>query len=216
MYIQEHIRIRGPVLAVSAGVLLLSACHPQMSEQERATMLRGLTDTHFRETTIVQDDTLDVVAQFSTENGLPGAKNPHDGYYYQHEFLRGFIDKDTGKRAFQLYFTISYPGPQRVFNAATYETPKGTQPAIVTVIKRSKSCERSQGVTYCDYQEDLGLQLDESLVTWIADRYGNGDQLGQVWHYKFTARSGADFTNVILPAEAKGLLERMQAHRVVK
>ena len=201
--------------AIGAAVLLLSGCQPKMSVQERAAMLRALTDTHFRDTVTVEDDKLDLIARFTTERGMPGEKNS-SGYYFQDEYLRGFIDKRTGKRQFQLYFTVSYPGPERVFNAATYDGPNGTEQAVVTIINRSKSCERSQGVTYCDYQEDLGLELSESLVRSIADRYGVGDPIQQFWHYKVYARSGHDFTNVILPAEAKGLLERMDAHRLVK
>lgn len=210
-----HIGMFARAAGACAVGLLLAACHPQMSLQERAAMLRGLTDAHFRDTTTIEDDKLDLVAKFTTERGLAGEKD-FSGYYFQDEYLRGFIDKRTGKRQFQLYFTVFYPGPQRVFNAATYETPSGTQQAIVTIINRSKSCERDHGVTYCDYQEDLGLELSESLLRAIADRYGVGDPLQQVWHYKVTAHSGHDFSNVILPAEAKGLLEAMDAHRLVK
>ena len=206
--------LRGAAIVVA--VALLSACQPRMSAQERLAMWRGLTDAHFRETTTIQDDNLDLVASFSTEKGRPGAKHPEDGYYYQHDFLRAFIDKRTGKIEYQLYFTMTYPGPQRRYETATYEAPKGTQQGIVTVIDRSKSCERSQGVTYCDYREDLAIALDENVVTWVAARYGEGDPVKQGWHYRITAHDGSDYTGLIHPAEAKGLLEAMASHRLVK
>jgi hypothetical protein len=215
MHIQENIRAWGRVLAASAAVLWLAACHPRMSMQEEQSVLRGLTDTHFRDTTVVKDDSLDVVASFSTENGLDTGGGIPD-FFHQDEFLRGFIDKKTGRRQFQLYFTVSYSGPERFFNAATYETPSGPQQAVVIVISRNRSCQRVQGTSWCDHAEDLGFALDENLVRSIASRYGDGDPLKQAWHYKFTAHSGYEIAGIILPAEAKGLLERMGAHRLVK
>ncbi|HUN45751.1 MAG TPA: hypothetical protein VMU85_04495 [Stellaceae bacterium] len=211
-----RIRISARATTACAVALLLAACHPQMSPQEKLAAWRGLTDAHFRETATIQDDNLDLVASFTTEKGLPGAKHPEDGYYYQHEFLRAFIDKRTGKIQYQLYFTMTYPGPERRYETATYEAPKGTQQGLVTIINRSKSCERSQGVTYCDYREDLGIALDESVVRWVAERYGEGDPVKQGWHYRITAHDGSDFTGLIHPAEPKGLLEAMVSHRLVK
>ncbi len=216
MHIQKIIRFMGRVLMASAAALLAVACQPRWTREQEVALLRGLTDAHFRDTTLIRDDNLDFVATFTTDAGFV-AKTAPPGYYFQDEFLRAFIDKRTGKRTFQLYFIARYPGPQRLYVTANYETASGPKEAVVSVINRNKSCERSQGVTYCDYSEELVFPLDESIIRMIADRYGKGDPPLQEWHYKFFAHSGNTLEGVILPAEAKGLpLEAMEAHELVK
>jgi len=91
------------VLAVSAAVLLLAACQPRISTQEAVTRIRGLSDQHVRDSTTVEDDALDVVAVFSTRNARGFGEGP-EGYNSVDEFLRGYIDKRTGKRRFELYW----------------------------------------------------------------------------------------------------------------
>lgn len=220
MHIQKHIRllgrVTGRVLTVLAMVLLLAGCFP--SPQSELARLRALSDTHFRNTVTVQDDALDLVAVFTTANGFQFNVKPHDGIISADEFLRAIVNKQNGGRTFQLYLTINYPfDGWRLYNAASYETPNGPRQAQVLLVNRSKDCARiSGGGRQCFYTEEAVFAIDESLVRALADRYGSGDPIEQSWHYKFTARSGDQFSGFVVPAEAKGLLERMQAHRLEK
>ncbi len=196
-----------------SGILLaltLAAC--STTDQQGAQLL-ALTDTHFRDTTTIKDGPLDVVATFSTVNGFQ-EKHGLLGIVWNDEFLRAFVDKKTGTIKFQLYAIIPYTDSTwRFYNGATYLTPNGPVAANVDVIDRDVDCTGSSTFGGCSYTEQVAFDVPADVIQRLADAYGT-DAAHHIWLFKFSAHSGSEYSDGIIPAEAKGLLEAMQVHGI--
>jgi hypothetical protein len=129
-------------------------------------------------------------------------------------FLRAFIDKKSGKTSFQVYQVIYYQGSGwNFFQRVNFETPSGPQSKPATVIKRDVDCTGSR-YSGCTYIEHVAFDVDESLLRTIASGYSPGKS--STWKFKFTAKSGQDYNDGMLPAEVAGLLDKVDEYLASK
>ena len=192
--------------------LSVTGCATTMRESQLQTAL-SLTKEHFKSTATVKDDSLDTVATITTVNGFQ-EKRGLLGIVWDDNFLRAFIDKKSGKTSFQLYQIIYYQaGGWNFFQTINFETPSGPQSKPVTIIKRDVNCTGSR-YSGCTYVEHVGFDVDEGLLRTIAQGYSPGQRSG--WRFKFTARSGQDYNDGMLPAEVAGLLDKVDEYLASK
>lgn len=170
--------------------------------------LLAMTPTDFQQKASIKDDSLETIAQISTE---PGFKEKQGllRIIWDDNFLRAFIDKETGTTYFQVYQYISYQGDWRFYHTVNFETLAGPKSAEVDVIKREvESCSGSDG---CILGEHLGFEVSGELLQSIASVYNPGST--SAWLFKFKSKSGKEFKTGIVPAEVIGFLAAVDDYR---
>lgn len=188
--------------------LAVTGCATTTREAQIKTAI-SLTKEHFMNTATVKDDSLDTVATITTVNGLQ-AKHELLEIEWEDNFLRAFIDKNTGKTSFQLYQVISYRrSGWAFFQTVNFETPSGPQSKPVTVINRDVDCTGSR-YSGCTYIEHIAFDVDESLLRTYAARYSPGQFVG--WNFKFTDSYGNDCKDGMLSSEIAGLLDKVDEY----
>lgn len=129
-------------------------------------------------------------------------------------FLRAFVDEKSGRTTIQLYQVIYYQGSGwNFYQTVNFETASGPESRPVTIIKRDVDCSGSR-YSGCTYVEHVGFDVDEKLLRIIAERYQPGQRAG--WKFKFSAKSGKEYNDGMLPAEVAGFLETLDAYRTAK
>jgi len=192
--------------------LSVTGCATTTSESQLQTAL-SLTKEHFKNTATVKDDFLDTVATITTINGFQ-EKRGLLGIVWDDNFLRAHIDKKSGKTSFQLYQVIYYQrSGWNFFQTVNFETASGPQSKPLTIIKRDVDCTGSR-YSGCTYIEHVAFDVDEDLLRTIAQGYSPGQRAA--WRFKFTARSGQDYNDGMLPAEVAGLLEKVDEYLASK
>lgn len=194
-----------------AAVLIciaLAGC-ASTSQQAKIADALALTPQHFRDTATVKDDSLDTIAQISTEPGFKDKKGLL-GIVWDDNFLRAFIDKKTGATTIQAYNIVYYGGGWRFYRSANYETPNGPTSVALTVMGRDVDCTGSR-YGGCHYWEHVGFSVDEALLRIVAAKYVPGE--ARAWRYKLRAQAGQDYNDGILGAEVVGFLGAIDAYR---
>lgn len=199
-------------------IALLSALLHGCAGANKAQLQQQLDDyvdlpsSHFQSTVSVRDDALDTVAIFSTEPGFR-FKQGLLGIVWEDNFIRGFIDKRTKARTFQVYTYVMYrDSGWRFYETANYEAPGGPKSVPVTKIHSDVDCTASSSLG-CRYEEHVGFSIDEALVQEIAGLAGRtrGQLLG--WRYKIRPHRGEDYQAVLSASEVKGLLDAMDSYK---
>ena len=99
---------------------------------------QSLDKQHFKETVTINDFAAEKVIIFSTINGFQ-QKQGLDEVVGDDNFLRGFLDKQTNKKVYQVYNVIYYAqsGSQfgwKQFKQAQYQTKVGQELVAAEVI----------------------------------------------------------------------------------
>ena len=192
-------------------VLMLTVTGCATREAQIQTAI-SLTRDHFKNTAILKDDSLDTTATITTVNGFQ-EKHGLLGIVWDDNFLRAFIDKKTGKATIQVYQIINYEAHDwNFYQTVNYETPSGPVSESATIIDRNVNCSNSTALHGCEYREQVAFDIDEKLLRAIASNYQPGQRAA--WRFKFTAKSGIEYNDGILPAEIGGLLDAIDGYRV--
>lgn len=165
---------------------------------------------HFRDTVTIKDDSMETVVTFTTVNGFQ-EKRGLLGIVWNDNFIRAFMDKKTGTVSYQLYQTVMYEGDWRFYTSVNYETPEGLESAELVKIDSSVggcSGYRSQ----CTLRETIGFPIGAQLMKEIADKYKPGSV--SAWKFRMKSKAGQDWDDGVLPAEAAGLLQAIDAYKV--
>jgi hypothetical protein len=168
--------------------------------------LSSLTMEHFRDTAIVTENPSDGTTIISTENGYV----EHTGLMrmvWHDEYLRGVIDRKTGRKSFQVYAWVIYSGSLRAYQTASYRTADGPRRVPVTPLaKEVVNCP----VGDCTYTERVAFAVDEELMRQIAVARlaGKSDD----WPYKLVAKSGPEYAGELSGAEIAGLLAKIDEY----
>jgi len=180
-----------------------------------------LDKQHFQQTVTIDDQPSETVVTFST---LKGFQERYGIYQvvWNDNFLRGFIDKTTGQKTFQVYNVIYYAGSGTTdstwknFSQVDYQTPKGEINEIVKVIKKHEDCSSLPLYGQCLYSEHVTFEMSESLLRRLANAYTPLPQ--KYWQYILTAKSEANseanHEDNFLLAELAGLLARMDKYKI--
>ncbi len=194
------------LILVTITIIALAGCATRQSQLEAYLTL---DKEHFRNTVTIKDDSLDTVARFSTVNGFQ-EKRGVLGIMWDDNFLRGFIDKKTGKRSYQVYNLIQYTGSNwRFYNLVNYEAPGGPRSKELILISRDVNCSGSR-YGGCTYAEHVAFDVDEELLRFVARLYQPGARVA--WRYKLVPKRGEDYQDGLLPAEIAGFLQRMDEY----
>jgi hypothetical protein len=168
--------------------------------------LLSLTMEHFRDTATVKDNPADGTTTISTESGFVEHTGPMR-MVWNDEFLTGVIDKNTGKKAYQVYALIIYSGSLRSYESASYQTANGPRTVPATHIRKEAAfC----AVGDCTYTELIAFPVDEELLRQVAA--GRAPSKPDIWPYKLTAKSGPDYSGGLSNAEIAGFLAKIDEH----
>ncbi len=205
------------IAVIMLGAIIISGC----VSTRRATKkeLLNLDVQHFIDTTIVADVLSNTVAEFSTLNGYRPKK--FIGIGWLDSFLKGYLNKKTGKRYYQVYQFVSYQGRGwRLYNRVDFETPEGKKSKPLTRYHRELiNCSSPRG---CTYEEHVVFDIEENLLKKIAkpapSSQGKLNAQGKikVFLYQLSSTSGRKNKYWLLPAEAAGLLKRMDEYAIKK
>lgn len=193
-----------------AIALLASGPAPAASRQSSVERrLAAMTPAQFQARTTLHDDDLDTVATITTANGFV-ERRPLLGPTLDDVFLRAFIDKTTGRTAYQAYVILRYRGYGWAnWDTANYATPAGPRAVATQRIARVKaSCPRGFA---CLRSETVGFAIAAPVLKASA-RLSVGDGTTS-WPFKITAQNGAERAFLLSTAEITGLSMAVDAYR---
>ncbi|KQO13214.1 MULTISPECIES: hypothetical protein [unclassified Sphingomonas] len=183
-----------------------SAASSRSSGERR---LAAMTPAQFQARTTLHDDDLDTVATITTANGFVDRK-PLLRPALDDVFLRAFIDKKTGRTAYQAYVRIRYRDYGWAnWDTANYATPAGPRTIATQRIARLKaSCPRGFA---CLRSETVGFAIAAALLSANAKLYA-GDGITSL-PFKIMAQNGGERAFLLSTAEIAGLLMAVDAYR---
>ena len=128
------------------ALLLLAACEtaPAATQAQPGNAVKA---------SVAQGGRFIVLAGPISQHAPPYLGVPSTNFY----LLRSFIDTRNGATTYQLYVEDSYPGAERVWNAARLAT--GEPLRFVPISKNEITCELG-----CSYAEEFAAALPEPLL----------------------------------------------------
>ena len=168
--------------------------------------LLSLDMEHFRDSATVTIDPADAVAAITTENGYLEHTGPMR-MVWNDEYLRGIIDKRTGRKSFQVYASIIYEGSLRSYATAHYQAPDAARSVPVTALSREAT---NCAVGDCTYTERIAFPVDEELLRRLAAVYVPGRPA--LWRFKVIAKTGPSYSGEFSNAEIAGFLAKVDEY----
>jgi starvation-inducible outer membrane lipoprotein len=145
-------------------LLLLAVVMSGCVSKHQATKkeLFQLDTQHFKDITTVANVQSGSAVEFSTLNGYRPEK--FIGVGWLDSFLKGYVNKKTGKRYYQVYQFISYQGRGwRLYQQVDYETPEGkTSKPLTRYHRELLNCASSRG---CTYEEHVVFDTEKNSRT---------------------------------------------------
>jgi len=192
--------------------LLVTACGLIQGFQPETPF--ELDREHYKESVAIQDDL--TVTTFSTIKGFQ-RKQGLFGAIWDDNFLRGFVDKRTNTRVFQVYSVIYYTGEGEAsgwkqFQKANYETPQGRKLTPTTILQEKEDCTPLNSYGKCIYNEHVAFKVEESLLNSVRKLYQSG-KTSSAWQYQLIPLIGENYNTAVAIAEVAGLLDRMDEHK---
>ena len=169
----------------------------------------SLDKEHFKESIVVNEETSKSIVIFSTVQGA--SQHKQNSGVWSDNFIRGFLDKRTGSKTYQIYHVITYSGPGngqgwKIFSYADYQTPQGTKLTPITLLKKEENCSAIEIYGKCIYTEHLTFKIDEQQLYRITKAQT------KKWEYHLIANSGTVLTDSLLKVEIIALLEKMNEY----
>ena len=198
-------------LAMTVAFLMLASRQTSAATRESgdARRLAIMTPAQFQARATLQDDDLDTIATITTADGFV-ERRPLLGLAPDDVFLRAFIDKKTGRSAYQVYATMRYRGYGWAdWRVANYATPTGPRSIPTRRIARLRvSCSRSLP---CPRSETIGFSVSAALLKDNAALYSA--ETITSWRFKILARDGQKRNLLLSTAEIAGMLMAVEAYR---
>ena len=200
-------------IVIFINTILISGCVSTRKATKKEIL--SLDTQHFKNTTTITDVSSGTVAEFSTLNGYRPKK--YVGIGWLDSFLKGYLNKSTGKRYYQVYQFISYQGRGwRSYHRVDYQTPEGKASTPLTSYHREiTSCSSSRG---CTYEEHVVFDIEETLLRKIAKLASANQEKPSiqekipVFLYRLYSKGGHKRTYWLLPTEVAGLLAGMDEY----
>jgi len=179
----------------------------------------SLDKQYFAKNIIINDYVLNDVISFSTIKGFQQGNGTYN-IVLDDNFLRGFINKKTGAKTYQVYNVIYYAGSGRgkdwkFFDQSGYQTPEGNKSTPVTLLKKEEDCSSLPHYGKCLYSEHVTFKLDSALMKAIANSYTPDKPTKSVWQYQLTSslsEKSEKYEDKLFAAEVLGLSERMNKY----
>ena len=201
-------------LVVAVGAVSLSASaiaadtelKREYSTKDLARM-QSLTPDYFRQSATLADDALEPIATITTDKGFSSHGRFTDRVRSDN-FFRALVDKATGVTLLQLYAEVTYNFEWRNFTSASVLMSGRPKAIPLTVIDRKVvTCASA----LCTYKETVAIPLTENEVREIAAGWSAAGS--RPWPYRLKATNGIDFEDAVMPAEAAGILQAVDAYR---
>lgn len=187
---------------------LLNASPASAKEDKQVVALLAMTPKDFADRVSVKDDELEPAVVMTTANGFQYKV----GLFKQvtaDVFLRAFLDRKTLRARYQIYYSVTYQARSWAFiEQANYIGSKGLETQPVVKIASDVSCGRYG----CSFVETVGVDISEDDLRWLASRYQPATD--NPMKVRFKTKASGDVETSILPAEAAGLLQRIDAYTV--
>jgi hypothetical protein len=170
--------------------------------RERVELVRfnKQSKEEFKQTIIVKNESLDTGITITTHDEL--------GQKYGENKLRGFIDKKTGRREYQLYQVFNYQALKwHHYDALTVETVSGPEPLELNDLGDDVDCYSAYTCLFSEYRAAL---IDEALVRTTAGQYEPGKYI--LWHFKFSAKDGTEKEFTMPYAKIAAFVEVMDSY----
>ena len=192
---------------ILAGLLAATLPAVAHAEAHPSKSLLTMTPDRVRAATTVRDDPLEHHADFSTRKAHRQgwalfSRDAHDNH------LRAIVDKRTGHTRYEVRTEVRYYGAQRDYRSAHYATAAGLQKADLTLTRHGEErCATNDFNFNCALTKTIAFELDEGVVRAIAASRDPS------WAFKLKDDTGSDIQSAIVPAEAAGLLQAVDAYR---
>jgi hypothetical protein len=164
---------------------------------------------HFKQSVIVNDE--GSIVTFST---VYGYQKRQDSVVWDDNFFRGFIDKRTGQKSFQIYNVIYYSGngrgDWRHYKRANYTVPNGQQITEIQTLRQLEDCSALSLYGKCVYSEHVAFNIDQALLDNIAQKTNRSTQ----WMYHLIPQRGEHYPDGLFSLEAAGLLAKMAEYKL--
>ncbi|MGL4833731.1 MAG: hypothetical protein ACRCXH_04890 [Shewanella sp.] len=116
---------------------------------------------------------------------------------WEDNFLRGFVDRKTGKATVQVYHSLSYIGDWKFYDTVNYEMPDGLKSAKLDRLdSKALGCGRSG----CTLSEVVGFELPSEVL----ERAKHDPANPKAWFYRLKSKTGQDFNSGISAVEMEG------------
>lgn len=185
------------------------AITPQPTLQYEFNRLFGLDKQHFLNKISIKDDQFEKVAVISTQFGYI-QNYPHMANYKSDAFLRGYIDKKTGVKKYQVYVSLKHRDKSWLFPyQAAYGRPLKT--VATNKIAHNIDCGRY----LCTYEEDLTFDVEEKELRRI-EALTPEDAATKSWQFKIKNKSGPDAMEGFNLNEIWAFLEVMDNYKPVE
>ncbi|WP_353572329.1 hypothetical protein [Candidatus Albibeggiatoa sp. nov. BB20] len=164
---------------------------------------------HFKQSIIINDE--GNVVTFST---VYGYQKRQGSVVWDDNFFRGFIDKRTGEKSFQIYNVVYYSGngrgDWRHYKQANYTVPNGQKMANTQTLRQLEDCSALSLYGKCVYSEHVVFNVNEQLLNTIAQKDTDSAQ----WMYHLVPQRGEQYPDGLFSIEAAGLLSKMAEYRI--
>lgn len=192
------------------SVVMLSGCLTGPTKLEDAL---ALDINHFKSTMNIKDDEFEPIVVFSTLKGLQG-KQGLLGVVGTDEFLRGFLDKRTGQKSYQVYVNFRHRAGQWLF---PYQANYG-RPLMTTKVDRIGSDVDCTGSRYsgCSYRETIVFSVPEKEFRRVQENATPADFKTKAWKFKVKTKAGEDYLSAILLPEVIALMDAMDEYQPVQ
>jgi hypothetical protein len=165
--------------------------------------LLSLSARHFEETATVTEDPAAGTTTITTESGF----REHTGLMrmvWNDEYLRGVIDRRSGRETFEVDVMLVYNGKPRSYEAAAYPTDSGPRRVSIAPLGREVvNCE----VGDCTYTERLSFPVDAQVLRQAA--MAGAPDRAVLWRYTLSSKTGPAYSGGLSSAEIAGFLARV-------
>lgn len=159
--------------------------------------------------TRVKDDDLENVAQINTQEVFR-EKRGLVGIVWDDNFLRAYINKDTGETVYQVYDRV-YMKDWSYLYQVNYSSPDGPQTRkLIRVASDVETCS-SNAFIGCTLREDVAWNVDREMLETVAALYSPG--VMKAWKYKLKGQSGEDRIRGFTATEVAALLEKVDQYK---
>jgi len=200
---------KNALIFILVAILSLSGCIAPIGKVR-------LDKRHFSDTITIDDYSNLAAIIFSTVSGFQKKHGPYK-VIWDDNFLRGFIDKKTKAKTYQVYNVIYYAGSGssarwKYFEQVNFTTLSGQKFIPTTIIDKQEDCSALPIYGKCLYSEHVTFTVDSALLRAVASAYTPRTPMKGFWQYELIPKSGDNYKDKFLVAEIVGLLEKMDKY----
>jgi len=175
-------------------------------------------ENQFKKTIVIRDDPTQNAVVFSTIKGGQ-EKQMTTGQVWNDNFLRGFIDKRTGGKTYQVYNVVYYGGSGakaswKHFKQASYDMLRGVKLTPTTILREDENCSALTVYGQCVYNEHVTFKVTDQLFEAMSTMYQS--ESAKEWQYTLISESRESHRDIITIAEIAGLLASMNEYELPK